>query len=319
MLNISQTDKKSIYIRADSSSSIGIGHIMRCLVLAGRYKDSNIIFGTQNLAGNINHKIVAAGHKIDILNSNSASDLLRHLKSYKIDMLIIDHYNIDYKFEKLIKDKTGVKILSLDDTYEKHHCDILLNHNICAEENRYKSLVPSGCEVWCGKSYTLLRDEFKKKYSRVDISTKSINIFVSMGGSDYKNITLKILKTIKKLKNIKVIVVTTLANPNIKQLQTYANKKEWIGLDIDSNKIAEYLFNSDFAIISPSVIANEAYCMNVPFITIKTADNQKDMHRFLKHNGFAVLKKMDKIRLKKSIKKLIDTITKNRKIDAKNR
>ena len=51
----------NILIRADSSSYIGTGHIMRDLVLVKQYKNENIIFATQDLIGNVNYKIVEAG------------------------------------------------------------------------------------------------------------------------------------------------------------------------------------------------------------------------------------------------------------------
>ena len=57
----------NILVRADSSSSIGTGHIMRDLVLAKQYKNENIIFATQDLIGNIKHKIIEAGYKIELL------------------------------------------------------------------------------------------------------------------------------------------------------------------------------------------------------------------------------------------------------------
>ncbi len=47
----------NILIRADSSSYIGTGHIMRDLVLAKKFLKDQIIFATQDLEGNINHKI----------------------------------------------------------------------------------------------------------------------------------------------------------------------------------------------------------------------------------------------------------------------
>lgn len=40
---------KNILVRADSSSTIGTGHIMRDLVLAKKYLCNNIFFATQNL------------------------------------------------------------------------------------------------------------------------------------------------------------------------------------------------------------------------------------------------------------------------------
>ena len=39
----------NILVRADSSSYIGTGHIMRDLVLAKQYLNENIIFATQDL------------------------------------------------------------------------------------------------------------------------------------------------------------------------------------------------------------------------------------------------------------------------------
>ena len=146
----------NILFRADSSSSIGTGHIMRDLVLAKQYKNANITFATQELDGNINHKIVESGYALRILKSNSKDEVLEIIKSSDIDLLVIDNYDVDYEFEKYIKENSAVKILSFDDTYEKHYCDILLNHNISADEKRYKGLVPDECELRCGCKYTLI-------------------------------------------------------------------------------------------------------------------------------------------------------------------
>jgi spore coat polysaccharide biosynthesis predicted glycosyltransferase SpsG len=125
----------NILFRADSSSTIGTGHIMRDLVLAKQYRDANIIFATQNLDGNINHKIVEDGYNIEILKSNEIEEIDILVKKYNIDMIIIDHYGIDWRYEKELKIKNPTLFfLILDDTYERHYCDILINHNISADE-----------------------------------------------------------------------------------------------------------------------------------------------------------------------------------------
>ncbi|MDQ7043441.1 MAG: UDP-2,4-diacetamido-2,4,6-trideoxy-beta-L-altropyranose hydrolase, partial [Sulfurimonas sp.] len=200
---------KNILFRADSSSTIGTGHIMRDLVLASQYKQSNITFATQDLDGNINHKIIEAGYKINILESDDIKELNHLIKALNIDLLIIDHYGIDEKQEKKLKIKNPtLKIMSFDDTYEKHYCDILLNHNISADEKRYKGLVPQECELRCGAKYTLLRDEFIKE-------KKLKRVFIAMGGADHSNINIKILKVLKNFENIEVNLVTTNANKNL--------------------------------------------------------------------------------------------------------
>jgi len=305
-------DKRNIKIlfRADSSSTIGTGHIMRDLVLAKQYPNANIVFALRDLAGNINYKIKEAGYKIEILKSNDIDELDAIIKKKEIDLLVIDHYDIAYEDEKILKtNNPKLKILSFDDTYERHYCDILLNHNISADVSRYKGLVPNGCELRCGSRYTLLRDEFYKykRKNRRTVNTKrsKIKVFLAMGGADHSNINIKILKVIEKFKNIEVILVTTTANRYLKELKNYCKNKKWIKLHINSNMIAKLMSKSDFAIVTPSVTLNEIYFMNIPFIAIKSADNQKDMFRYLKRKRKEVLKRFHAKKLESAMKRLL--------------
>ncbi len=292
----------NILFRADSSSTIGTGHIMRDLVLAKQYPEANITFATQDLNGNINHKIIEAGHKLEILKSNSLDDLDELIKKLYIDMIVIDHYGIDYNSEEQLKIKNPtLKIMVLDDTYEKHHCDILLNHNISGDEKKYKNLVPKHCELRCGAKYTLLREEFYEV-------KKQKTIFLAMGGADHSNLNIKILRVLEDFKNIQVIVVTTNANQNLDELKEYVDGKKNITLKINSENIAQLMNQSDFAIISPSVTANEVYFMNLPFIAIKTADNQNDMYEYLKRKEYLILERFNIKNLKINIKKMIQKL-----------
>ena len=304
----------NILIRANSSSYIGIGHIMRDLVLVNQYSNDNIIFATENLDGNINHKIIEAGYKIEFLKSNNFDELNELIKKLNIDMIIIDNYEINYNFEKNLKElNPSLKIFVFDDTYEKHFCDILINHNISANEKKYKNLVPNNCELRCGSKYTLLRDEFleaKKQKNSIKKDKKMKTIFIAMGGADHSNINIDILKVVNKIrkenkKNIKVNIVSTNANKNLEKLKDYCKNKKWINLHINSKQIAKLMSESDFAIVTPSVTVNEAYYLNLPIIAIKTAENQIDMYEFLKKHKYPVLNKFKKEKLKKALKKLL--------------
>lgn len=310
---------KNILFRADSSSTIGTGHIMRDLVLASQlqkqYPKAKIFFATQNLDGNINHKISEAGYEILDLKTNQADELLEVLETLHVEMIVIDHYEIDYSFEKQLKIRPkgsalGVKnptlkIMVLDDTYEKHKCDILLNHNISANKKRYKDLVPKNCEIRCGSTYTLLREEFYKEKKKLQ-QRKKFKIFLAMGGADHSNLNIKILKVLKQFANIKVNLVTTTANQNLQELQKYIQNKPWINLQINSTEIAKLMRKSDLAIVTPSVTLNEVFFMEISFIAIKTADNQEDMYKYLVKNNYPVLKKFDTQNLLESLKQRDD-------------
>jgi len=295
----------NILIRADSSSTIGTGHIMRDLVLAKQltdeYTGANIVFASLNLSGNINFNVLNAGYKLITLQSNSKTELEELIKKLQIDMVVFDNYSINYKFEKYIQTRTNVLIFSLDDTYEKHYCDIVLNQNIYADSSKYKTLVPKHCQLRCGPKFTLLREEFYEQRDKYYKKNKLKNVLIAMGGADNRNLNIKILKVLKKFKNIQINIVTTQANKNLKKLKQYIAQQPNITLHINTAHIAQLMRSSDFAIITPSVTANECYFMRVPFIAIQTADNQKQMYDFLHKQGFAVLNKFKKNKLKKLV------------------
>ena len=294
-----------ILFQADSSSVIGTGHIMRDLVLASKYKDANIVFAVQDLNGNINHKIVEAGYKIEILSSNDIEELDKLIKKLNIDMIVIDHYGIDETYEKQLKIKNStLKILSFDDTYEKHHCDILLNHNISADERRYKDLVPTACELRCGANYTLLREEFYKE--KAIKREKVYDVFIAMGGADTQNLNIQLLELIPNY--FKIAVVTTTANKNLEALKAYTENQESIDLHINSTQIAKLMNESKFAIVTPSVTVNEVYFMELPFLAIKTAENQEDIFKYLLNNGYKVVDSFEKDKIEKISVELINFV-----------
>ena len=298
----------NILIRANSSSTIGTGHIMRDLVLAQEFEDAKITFATQNLEGNINHKILEAGYDLEILESKEKKELVELIKKLQIDMLVFDSYDIDYAFEKCIKEQTGVIIMSLDDTYEKHHCDILLNHNINADKQKYKGLLPKDCELRCGAKYTLLREEFRveKEIQR----EKIYDVFIAMGGADTAQLNIKILEVLPK--DLKVALVTTQANRHLEALQKYVEDKDNISLFVNSNEVAKLINQSKMAIITPSVTVNEVHFLGTEFIAIKTAENQSYMAQYLKEKNYFISESFAPKSLQVQVNKMLESLeTKN--------
>ena len=293
----------NILFRVDSSSKIGHGHVMRCLVLAKQYREDNVIFATQDLKGNANQKIIDESYKLIALNDGSVNELVQRINELNIDMVVFDHYGINSDFEKAVKGDSGVKILSFDDVYEKHYCDILLNHNIYADAGKYKDLVPDFCEIRCGKKYTLVRDEFKKIEIKKNPSNKGkLVVFVCLGGADANNISLPVLEILSDFDNIIVNLATTSSNKNIEKLLGFSKQYEDINICIDCN-VAELMSNSNFSIITPSVIVHEAMTVKLPFIAIMTADNQKMMYQYLCENNYSAFKQDELNELRMEIKK----------------
>lgn len=267
-------------IRADSSFDIGHGHIRRDLVFACKFKD--ISFACLELQGSIINEIKYPVFK---LKNGSLDELINLIKEHKFELLVLDHYGLDYKFERAIKEATGIKILSFDDEIKEHFCDILLNVNVYAKEQMYKNLLPNFTKICCGREFMLVRDEF---YKERDIKRdKKFDFFVGLGGSDILGIGFDIARILVD-KNYKVSMATTTANPMLDKLINFSEIYKNFSLFINSNEIARLMNESRELIIQASSFVNEALVLGSKFKAIRTASNQNYICDWLRQNSFKV-------------------------------
>lgn len=238
--------KKTILIRADNRPKSGLGHIMRCQVLAEQLRDN--------------------GYEVFFLTEKD--DLYEMIKSKHASIVIFDHYDIGYEYEKEIQERSGVKIFVIDDNYKKHYCDFLLNQNLYAQKEKYQNLVPNYCKIYCGMP--LIRKEFKNIVKKDRATLEKNKILVTMGGADPQNITAKILQDITAIKNISITVV-----------EKY----------VDAENMAQLMNEADIVITSGGITIFELLYLNVPMICIAIAENQKQNVEFIKENKLGLCPK----------------------------
>jgi len=267
--NLSQLYHKGFKItifRVDFGSKIGLGHLKRSLVYAKNFDD--VIYVSKS-----NEQALVPYPLKTIKNEEEFFEIVKKLNPKQV---IVDNYEFTIEHQKQFKKLFGnIKLSCFDDEYKEYFCDEIINHNLGVKKEKYKNpkivkIIPP-----------LIRDEFrqtkKKKY-------KKEGIFISLGGSDSKNLTLKILKL---LQNKKINLYITTANQNIKKIKRYAKIHKNIRLYINED-VAYGMAKSECGIITPSVISYEALYMNLPFIAIKTADNQKEIAKYLKKKRIKV-------------------------------
>ncbi|MGB0936182.1 MAG: UDP-2,4-diacetamido-2,4,6-trideoxy-beta-L-altropyranose hydrolase [Colwellia sp.] len=313
---------KTIVIRVDASTRIGSGHIMRCLTLARKLSANSckIIFLSKNHQGNLNEFIKKEGFEVFVLSApdenvedqmddklwlgcsylKDANECLKLLQSLEVDLLIVDHYSLDYQWHKIIKKMQNkiykMKIMVIDDlANRKHDCDILLDQTLGREAYHYKNLVPNHCQLLLGTEFIMLRDEFFKLRKIAKNKRKNNfeikNLLISIGGTDPNNITNNLLNWLIKLKHSQLItkdlkVVIVLNQLSIaKMLDNTSNNLDWVTIVSNPKSMAQLMLDADIAIGSSGGTAWERCCLGLPSLSIISAENQRFISKNLANLG----------------------------------
>ena len=201
-----------VIFRVDASLEIGMGHVIRCLTLAEGLSELGVqcSFISREHQGNLNDHIKQRGFHVFALSAigldyHSSSNNLTHaswlgcdwqtdaeqvesiLQQLKTDWLIVDHYALDYNWEKNISFFTS-KIMVIDDLANRSHfCNLLLDQNYCHDQSRYDTLLSPDTSKLLGPKYALLRKCFKEKRKISECKHGAIRSVFIFFGSGHKN------------------------------------------------------------------------------------------------------------------------------------
>ena len=291
---------KNFVIRVDSGREIGFGHGMRCLTIANeiKKKEFNVLIIMNRERNNLGELFKKNGHdvsyiinrkigfkKIDVkYDLEQTKRILQKFKE-KIDIFLIDHYNIDYKWEKSLRQYVR-KIVVIDDlNNRKHDCDLIidqgLHHNM---KNLYVKLVPKNCKILTGPKYAILRPEFHIFRKKLQKQNKIIKrIMISFGGSDPNNDTIKVLEGITKIKDreFSIDVIVGKANSSHAKIQKICEKMKKTRCYYNPEKMAKIMSKCDLAIGSGGSTTWERCCLGIPSIVSIASEDQYEATRIL--------------------------------------
>lgn len=297
-----------IGIRADGNSSIGMGHIMRTLVLAkelAKYNEvfyicrteDNTLFNIGDKYKNGLDKIYQYGFRIKLVREEY---LIEDLKKINSDLLITDSYDVDEMYfnetKKVFKNTAYIDDMNL----MFFNVDFIINQNINAGDFNYKT--NNDTKLMLGPEYIMLREEFrnapKKKINRI-----VEDIMVTVGGGDPYYITEKFLGYINGLK-YKFHVVVGPSFTNIDELKKLQDHRIKFYYNADMYSIMQ---KCDLAISACGSTVYELCACGVPTLGIIIADNQEKIG--IKLDELGIIKNLgwyDKINKGKFIKSIRD-------------
>lgn len=289
-----------VIFRVDGSPKIGLGHLVRCLALAqmldGHFK---ISFACKEIPIEIICEIDSLGYSLKVIDSEE--DFLNGLTGN--DLVVIDHYNLDSKYQQIIKEK-GCKLVCIDDLHNKiFFADVIINHAPGMSAQDYKAQVYT--QFALGLDYVLLRPVFLKNALEKKVQKPLETVFVCFGGSDSKNITqvvVDILKSDPRFKHI--IVVTGAAYDKSEKLSASVGRDERFCFchAVDSLTMFNLINESQLAIVPSSGILQEVISVGCQVISGTYVDNQKDIYeKYLAIGGFESAGTFLKVEIEKAI------------------
>ena len=303
----------NVFIRADASINIGVGHVMRCLTLAKELHDNGatVHFICRELQGNLITDLRDKGIKVYPLalyhppeqradgddtpsshafdwrlDARATSDVLQQFQD--IEWLVVDHYDIDARWEKVVRGHVK-KIMIIDDLADRRHdCDLLLDQNFSTLSNRYDTLLPANCRQLLGPKYALIRQEFlATKGAKSRSPGKAGHILVSFGGTDPTNETAKVISALEE--DISADIVLGSTAPHRAEIQQQVDALPHVTLHIQPENVAWIMAQADIAIGAGGSTMWERCTLGLPSIVIITADNQRQGTEALATKGYIVL------------------------------
>jgi UDP-2,4-diacetamido-2,4,6-trideoxy-beta-L-altropyranose hydrolase len=269
-----------ILVRCDSGSHIGNGHVMRCVTLCGYLINQDITFVSKDFKNNIINKIkyptliipvdeeVRENIKInniyeDWLGESYSLDFIKVAKLLNneiYDLLIVDSYSLDYRWEKLMRQFVS-KILVIDDLYNYHNCNYLINSN-CTDKTRYQNFVPENCEIFTD---LIINNSFYSDKIRTKDYIYKVLVYMGTSPDEINKYIVETLLKFKKEFNLFFEII--LVKYKYENLLSY---------DFISQSELINLYNEcDLCIGSAGVSAIERLVMRIPSINICIVDNQK--------------------------------------------
>ncbi|MCY6959586.1 UDP-2,4-diacetamido-2,4,6-trideoxy-beta-L-altropyranose hydrolase [Clostridium brassicae] len=275
-----------IAIRADGGNKIGMGHVMRTLVLAKELAKTNDVFYVCKVDNSFSDrykqgidKIRSQGFNVVTIDENN---VFNELKNILADCLITDSYDVNEDYFN--ETKKYFKLTGYIDDMNLYYfnVDFIINQNIGAEDYVYKT--NKDTKLFLGTQYVMLRKEFRNISNRV-INKKVSNVMITLGGSDTNGITNMILDYVKDSElNFHVVIGPSFEENNIQKLRELEKLKSNIKLYFNANMI-EIMNKCDIAISACGSTLYELTVCHVPTLGIIVVDNQQQIARKMDELG----------------------------------
>ena len=239
-----------IVIRADASTAIGNGHIIRMLVLAETLSTYglSVTFACMALEGHMTSFIEQKGYAVIPCHAVDDMVWLDDIASTpRTTLIVLDHYGLGITYESQLIEK-GYRLLVVDDLARAHHCHYLLDSSLHLElEKRYNGIIPDRAYRFLGPDYALICPNFAASARQRETIQR---LLVCMGGTDPHTVTTTIIEGLRNTISMAVDIVIGAHHPERNRISTLCEAWPHAALHIQTDRMVELMTDADMAILS---------------------------------------------------------------------
>lgn len=282
--------EQRILLRADGSSTLGGGHVLRCLALALALRDQGYtpVFACAELDPALEQRVREAGFDIFVLDARQdARHCAELVGRAAYAAVVVDHYGLNTAWEQQLRAVCALLVVVDDFSQRPHIADLVVDGNAGSAASYAGRLSPDAT-LLAGPAYALLRPEFARARALRGgpASGARSRVLVCFGSADEANETAKVLEGLAGYPGQLEVVIGG-ANPHrsalLRQVADMPNARALV----DVQDMAECLRHADVAIGAAGVSSWERCALGVPSLVAILADNQRGVARELEQLGVA--------------------------------
>lgn len=258
--------QRRVLIRADASASIGVGHVMRCLALAGALAELGIAgaFAASHMPETVARRIASGGHALHMLDGLPGSDAdvaSTQALAMGFDGLVIDSYAFGQDAVAHLGQRSRVTVI---DDYAQ---GAVAGAGIVVNQNIYAPRAAPEHGLLFGLDYALLRQDVLVPSERRQ--PRKGRVLVTLGGGDPDGLTAFLADALLEVEGVSGIdLVIGSTNPRFETLAAFVRNTPLITLHHDIPHLAPLLATTDLAIVAAGGTMWECLAAGVAMIVV---------------------------------------------------
>ncbi len=279
-------NRKVAVLRADASSSIGVGHVMRSLSLGEALLDEG--FGVELVSFELAPSLqsLAASCGVEVVELSCAprsNDDAQFVLQRNANIVVVDGYEFSREFFAVLE-ASSTPFAVIDDNAETnaHSPSAVINQNPHASASMYAHL-HGNSKLLLGLQYAMVRKEVRE-VAAMNLPSREGEVFVAMGGADFLGLTAPIVEALAET-GLQIRVAVGHANTQRAQIQKLADQFGHVTL-IEQQDYVSSLASAHVAVLAAGSSLWEACAVGTPSIGLVVADNQSASANAAKKLGF---------------------------------